>query len=73
MVTEFLALIEQECNTHLVKDYIDRIPTERVGQAFMNVLRGTPYYDLLTGTIHDPFHHDSIKKVHAAIDFLTTK
>jgi hypothetical protein len=46
---------------------------ERVGQAFMNVLRMYDHeeYRRLTGSRHDPFFED--KKLPAAIDRLTSK
>ena len=45
----------------------------RPGQAFMNALRGTPYYDQLVGGIHDPFYDFGFAWVQQALDFLTTK
>lgn len=43
----------------------------RIGQVFMNVIRDTPYYKLLTGTPFDVFYSDSVSDVERAINYLT--
>lgn len=52
--------------------YFDQIKSGqfRIGQAFMNALRGTPYYERLKGTSFDPFYRDEIYFVTEAIEFL---
>lgn len=45
----------------------------RLGQVFMNALRGSKYYDQLSGSQYDTFYKHGTKTVHDAIDWLTTK
>lgn len=45
----------------------------RIGQAFMNALRGSEYYDKLTGSRYDVFYKDKASQVIEAIDFLCRK
>lgn len=47
--------------------------TYRVGQAFVNALRGTEYYKKLTQSPYDCFFTDREYLVHNAIDFLCRK
>lgn len=74
-VLEFLALVEEEypgCpRCHYYKDQCDN--GLRLGQAFMNALRGTPYYDQLTDSRFDPFYSHSPRAIERAMDFLSTK
>ena len=75
MIIEFLQLVEQEyggMRVHVYKDQTESYDFRR-GQAFMNALRGTPYYDALVGTRKDPFFMDNLGAVYDAIDWLTTK
>lgn len=45
---------------------------QRMGQAFMNALP-EEQYELLTGTLIDPFYKDDIKSVLTALDYLVFK
>lgn len=72
---EFLKLVQEEypgaVRTHT---YCDQINSKlRVGQAFMNALRGTPYYDELRGSMYDPFYSSHEVDVHRAIDYLFSR
>jgi hypothetical protein len=74
IVIEFLQLVEQECGgmrRHMFNDAMDG-GQQRFGQAFMNALRGSPYYDLLSGTPYDCFYAAD-DMVYEAIDWLTRK
>lgn len=72
----FLELVEQEYpgpkRRHNFQDALDSTDM-RIGQAFMNVLRGTEYYEKLSGSPVDPFYGRSAGDVLRAIEFLTTK
>lgn len=71
---EFLALVEEECGgmrRHMFQDQC--AANFRLGQAFVNALRGTKYYDQLSGSLYDPFYKDDQEALSKALDFLTTK
>lgn len=71
---DFIKLVQEECGGMRLHLYHDQLTSGlRVGQAFMNALRGTSYYEQLTGTRLDPFYSENFQDVHKAIDFLTTK
>jgi hypothetical protein len=75
-VVEFLTLVEEEYPDQARVEYYKRAcdaRTQRFGQAFMNALRGTPYYMELTGTIYDPFYKHSYEANMAAINWLMSK
>lgn len=75
MILLFLKLVQDEFGgqrTHMYKDACDSGEI-LFGQAFMNALRGTPYYDELSGSLHDTFYTNDVYKIESAIDFLTSK
>lgn len=77
---DFLKLVEEECplaedslwdrRIDYFRDQIEKLGWARQGQAFMNALRGTPYYDQLTGSMYDPFYNMRPNAIEKAINFV---
>lgn len=75
-ILEFLELVQNEHPTdpdRRIKYKAQCDAGLRFGQAFMNALRDTPYYDQLTGTDMDPYYKTTYNSVFDAIEYLFRK
>lgn len=75
-VLEFLQLVQEEYPTEPDRRIIYKKHCDeglRFGQAFMNSLRETPYYEQLTGSLVDPFYKNNYSSIMDAIEFLFKK
>lgn len=75
IITDFLRLVEQEHGGMRVHRFQDDVESgdQRTGQAFMNALRNTPYFDQLHASDLNPFYLHYESATIRAVDFLTTK
>lgn len=71
-ILAFLELVQEKYPSDPPRpmQYFDNAAKQRLGQAFMNSIRETPYYDQLTGSLYDPFYKDETVDIMNAIEFI---
>lgn len=71
-INAFFDLLAEEYGKDIYSLFLFRSGTQRLGQAFFNVLPPL-YAEALRGTQYDPFYKTDWASIKKAVDFLTSK